>query len=97
VYNVVIPHAMTIPAGLNGSMGFAGTTSTGAASYSLKKNGGAAFGTIDYTAGNAAPNLVAVSDTTFAAGDRLTITAPAVQDATLADVGFTVLAQRILS
>lgn len=93
-YNIMIPHALEIPAGLANSFGYAGTTSTGSAVYNLHKNGGAAFGTVTFSTGNATPVFAAATATSFVAGDRLTIIAPTPQDATLADVGFTIYARR---
>lgn len=94
VYHVMIPVALTIPAALSGSSGYAGTNATvGDADYSLSKNGAAAFGTVRFESGGGV-TLIAATATSFVPGDRLTITAPSPQNATLADVGFTLYARR---
>lgn len=93
VYNVMIPVPLTIPAGLSRTHGYAGTNATSDADYLLSKNGAAAFGTIRFEGGGGV-TLIAASSATFVPGDRLTITAPTPQDATLADVGFTIYARR---
>lgn len=95
IYNIMIPFALTIAAGLVGSSGYSGINATASSVFSLSKNGAAAFGTLTWTNAGSAPTLAAASLTTFAAGDRLTITAPVAQDVTLANVGFTLKATRI--
>lgn len=95
VYNIMLPFACTIAAALAGSYGYSGVNATSSSVFSLAKNGAAAFGTLTWTNASSAPTLASGSGATFAAGDRLTITAPASQDATLADVGFTLKATRI--
>jgi hypothetical protein len=93
-YNIMLPFGAVIPAALDGSGGYAGTASTGSAAFSLAKNGAAAFGTVTFGAGVSAPVFASASGATFVHGDRLTITCPTPQDATLADVGFTIFARR---
>ena len=93
-YNIMAPYEFTIPAALERTHAYAGADATVAdADYSLSKNGGAAFGTIRFESGGGV-TLIAASSTSFARGDRLTITAPSPQNATLADVGFTIYARR---
>lgn len=94
VYHIMIPVACTIAVSLTGTTGYSGTNATATATFSLKKNGAAAFGTVAFGSGSSTPTLTSASGATFAAGDRLTITAPTPQDSTLADVGFTLLAVR---
>lgn len=95
IYNLAIPFGLSLPAALTGSVGKAGTPATASAVFTLYKNG-ASFGTVTFATGS--PGDVAVfaaaSPSTFAAGDILGISAPAAQDTTLADVGFTLLATR---
>lgn len=54
----------------------------------LRKNG-TSFCTITYGAGSNTPTFTQASDVTFTAGDILTVTGPVSQDATLANVAFT--------
>jgi len=83
------PRAVVFPAGLIGSCGTADTGATATATFSIRKNG-SQVGTMVFNTGS--PNNVAsftmASETTFSAGDVLTVVAPASPDATLADIGF---------
>lgn len=65
--------------------------STGAATFVIAKNG-TQVGTIVFSAGNASGVVTVDSAVLFAVGDKLTVTAPASVDATLADVDFTLVA-----
>lgn len=82
------PRQVTFPAGLVGSQGFAATGASGTTTFSIRKNG-VQVGTMVFYSGS--PNNIAsftmASDTTFAAGDVLTVVAPSVPDGTLADLG----------
>jgi hypothetical protein len=82
--------AFTLPAGLTGSQFKAKTAATASTTITLYKNG-AAFGTLVWAAGGVTPTVTAASATSFAAGDELTVVAPATQDTTLADVALTLL------
>jgi hypothetical protein len=94
IYNVMCPYAFTIPVALAGTHAYAGTDATVAdADFSLSKNGAAAFGTIRFENGGGV-TLISASGASFNPGDRLTITAPGSQNATLANVGFTIYARR---
>ena len=80
--------AVTFPAGLSGSYGACGTAATASATFTIAKNG-SAVGTMDFAAGISAASFAMGSATTFAAGDVLTIAAPATPDATLANLAWT--------
>lgn len=82
---------VTFPAGLIGSLGTAGTAATGAASFSVAKNG-TAVGTMDFAAGVTSATFTMATATGFAIGDVLTIVAPSVPDATLANLAWTLSA-----
>lgn len=76
--------AFTVAAALAGTQASSGTAPTAQAVVTLKKNT-VAFGTVTYeTSGSV--TLASASGATFAAGDLLTVHAPASQDATLADL-----------
>jgi hypothetical protein len=79
---------VTFPAGLAGSYGAAGTAATAAATFSIQKNG-AAVGTMAFAAGSATASFTMATATAFAAGDVLTILAPAMPDPTLANLAWT--------
>ena len=92
---VTIP--ISIAANLVGSVGYANTVSTGGAVFTLSKiSGGSttALGTITATAGSKTAFVFAGAGGTLVVGDTLQLTAPASQDATLADLGITIHAVR---
>jgi len=80
--------AVNFPAGLGGSYGSAGAAATANATFTIAKNG-SIVGTMVFAAGAAAATFTMASATGFAAGDVLTITAPASPDATLANLAWT--------
>ena len=82
-----LPRAVTFPAGLTLSKVVASTAATAEAVVSLKKNG-TEFGTATFAAAGTVATLAAASATSFAAGDILTIVAPATADATLAGIAW---------
>lgn len=84
------PIAFTIPAGLSGSRMVAGTAATGTSVFTLKKNG-TSFGTMTFAAAGTTATLSAASATAVSTSDIITITAPGTADATLANVGWTVI------
>jgi hypothetical protein len=79
---------VTLPAGLAGSYGAAGTAATASASFTIKKNG-STVGTMDYAASGTSASFTMTTATSFAGGDVLTIVAPASPDATLANLAWT--------
>lgn len=83
-----IPMVRTVvfPAGLTGSYALANVASTGTKVFDIQKNG-SSIGSATFTA-SATGVLAMASQTTFSAGDKLGIVAPASQDATLSDIGF---------
>ena len=85
---LVAPRAFTLPAGLTGSQGYAGTAPTAQADLEIRKNG-ASIGTITFAASASTATFTFSSKVAFAAGDRLTVIAPGTQDASLADISIT--------
>ena len=79
---------VTLPSGLAGSYGAAGTAATAPASFAIRQNG-AAVGTMAFTAGSTTASFTMAAATAFAAGDVLTILAPAMPDPTLANLAWT--------
>jgi hypothetical protein len=90
VERYIFAMAVNFPAGLGGSYGTAGTAATAAATFSIAKNG-TVVGTMAFAAGAAAATLTMAGATSFAAGDVLTIAAPATPDATLANLAWTLV------
>ncbi len=82
---------------LSDSFANASTGATNTAVYSIRKNG-VQFGTVTFAgggqAGPQAGTFAAPADTTFAAGDILTMGAPTPRDPTLSTVGITLTAYR---
>jgi hypothetical protein len=85
---LVAPRAFTLPAGLTGSQGYAGTAPAAQADLDIRKNG-ASIGTVTFAAAASTASFSFASEVAFAAGDRLTIIAPGTQDASLADISIT--------
>jgi hypothetical protein len=85
---LVAPRAFTLPAGLTGSQGYAGTAPTAQADLDIRKNG-ASIGTGTFAASASTATFSFASEVTFAAGDRLAVIAPGTQDASLADISIT--------
>ena len=88
VERTIFAAIVTFPGGLSGSYGTAGTAATAAASFAIARNG-TAVGTMDFAAGASAATFTMATATAFAAGDVLTIAAPATPDATLANLAWT--------
>ncbi|HEY3910369.1 MAG TPA: phage tail protein [Stellaceae bacterium] len=84
----VFATAVTFPAGLAGSQGTAETAATAMAKFEVQKNG-ANVGTMVFAAAATTAKFAMTSATTFNAGDVLTLVAPAVPDATLANLAWT--------
>lgn len=81
-----LARAVTFPTGLAGSRGVAGTAPITTATFDIRRNG-APFGTMTFAAGSTAATFAATSATAFAAGDILSMTAPATPDGALSDIG----------
>lgn len=88
----VAPSAVTFRASLAESVANAGTAATASTVFSLKKNG-TEFATATFAASDWTATFVCATDTTFAAGDVLTLVAPT-RDDTLADIAFTIVGFR---
>jgi hypothetical protein len=91
---VITPTALLFKAGMARSVAKAGTGATAEAVFDLKKNGGTAFATITFAAEGTTGVFACAADTTFAAGDILTVVAPATADATLAALAVSITAYR---
>ena len=85
--------AVRFPTNLAASQGIAGTAATATATFNLAKNG-SNFGTMVFAGSGTVPTFTG-TQTDFAAGDILTLTAPSTADATLADIGFAFAGTRL--
>lgn len=93
VHHFVFPRAVSLPAGLVGSVARAAIAPAAAASFALRRNG-SAIGSISFAAGQATATFVLAGGAGFVSGDRLEVMAPAVQDATLADIAVSLVGSR---
>ena len=90
---VVFTRQVAFPIALAGSYASAGTAATASTIVSTKKNG-AAFGTCTFAIAGTTCTFASTVGAVFAAGDVLTVTAPAGADATLADIAITLAGTR---
>ncbi len=88
------PRAVSYPANFAGSVGTLTTNPTSTAVYTIANNG-TTIGTLSISTGGVF-TFATTSGTSksLAVGDRLTITAPSPQDASLINVGFTMAGTR---
>jgi hypothetical protein len=90
LYRNALPQKALFPAGAASSSAIAGTAATGSTVYSFKKNG-VQFATATFAISGTTATWTQASDATFNAGDVLEIDGPVTADATLADVGITLV------
>jgi hypothetical protein len=90
-----IPFARTVSflAAFAGSCAAASVAATAQTDFTVLKNGGS-IGTVRFAAAAATATFIAGTATSFAAGDILSIVAPATPDATLSDVGIVLAGTR---
>lgn len=94
VFRFNVLREFTWPVSLTGSVFNARVAATGTSVFTIKNNG-SSIGTLSYAAAGTVPTVTFASPVTFAVNDLITIEAPAVQDATLADIAFNFLGSRI--
>lgn len=85
----VLAQSIDFADGLPGSQAVAATAATAETVFSIQHDG-VEVGTVTFAAAGTVGTFAAASEFTIAAGETFSIVAPSVQDATLADVTFTV-------
>lgn len=85
VLRAIATRAFTVPIDAAGSQMTAGIAATASTTFDLARNG-TNFGTVQFAAAGTIATWTVASATAFAAGDILTIVAPASPDATLANL-----------
>jgi hypothetical protein len=88
-----LARSVTFPASATLSQATASAAATASTTFTFKKNG-SSFATVNYGAGNTNGVFTQASSSTFVAGDLLEIDGPSTADATLADVGLTLVGIR---
>jgi hypothetical protein len=89
----VFARSVVFAAGLAPSQGKAGTAATGSTTFTIKKNG-SSVGSFNFASSAMTATFSMASQTTFAAGDVMTVEAPGTPDATLAMITFTLAGTR---
>jgi hypothetical protein len=79
---------------LTGWIAKARVAATAQTDFDVLKNG-VSFGTIRFAAAATTATFISGSGSTFATGDVLTVVAPVTPDATLEDIGFTLLGTKV--
>jgi hypothetical protein len=94
VYQFVATRPLDFPAGLTDSQGYAATAPADATKeFDVQKNG-SSVGTVSFAQSSQTATFTAASAFSLAAGDRLSIIAPASQDSALADISITLAGTR---
>ena len=95
IYRGKLARAVTFPANFSGAQFSASANATASTVFDIQKNG-SSIGSCSIAAGGTTPTFVSTSGAaqTFAAGDLLSIIAPAMPDATLADPALTLAGTR---
>ena len=86
----VFAQTVAFATGLPGSQGTAGAAATASTTFNIQKNG-SNVGMMVFATSSVTATFAMVSTTSFAPGDVLTLVAPALPDATLANLAWTLV------
>lgn len=89
VLELTLTRNVAFSGNFSGSQGTVGTNPTSTATYTVKKNGSSIGTAVVSTGGVVTFTTTSGAAQSFVAGDRMTVTAPGSQDATLSDVAMT--------
>ena len=89
IFTFKAPRPFALPTNLTGSTGIANTAATASTVFTINYNG-SSMGSITFAASGTVPTFT-LTAVAVDAGDVITIVAPGTQDATLADIGFTLV------
>jgi hypothetical protein len=89
VLEITFTRNVAFAGNFSGSQGTVGTNPTSTATYTVKKNGSSIGTVVVSTGGVVTFTTTSGAAQSFVAGDRMTVTAPSSQDATLSDVAIT--------
>ena len=88
IFYVPVVRAFTLPASLTGSYGVSRVAALASTTYTIYKNGGS-VGTMVFAISATTATFTMASQTSFAAGDILSVVTPGTADANQTDIGFT--------
>jgi len=89
---IIVARAITIPASFSGSYGRVGVIPTTAAFVVDINKNGSALGTASFALTTGTVTFSGISETSFAAGDRISFVAPTTPDAVCAEIAITLAA-----
>ena len=93
LYRVVMVRAITFPAGLTGSWAYCANVPQGSVTLPIKLNG-SQVGTINFAASTSPGTFTFGTTQVSAAGQLFEIDAPSVQDATFANISWSIVGSR---
>jgi len=89
VLYIPIVRASTFQSSFTGSVGVAKTAATASTTFTIKRNG-TAIGTMIFAASGTTATFTLTGSASNSVGDIVSVEAPSTQDATLANIGFTI-------
>ncbi len=91
IFSFAVPRAFSIPSSFFGSQALAVTAAAESSVFTISKNA-SSIGTLTFATGSAIGSFSGAG-ASFVAGDRLSITSPGTQDATLQNISITIVTE----